>query len=731
MIASIVVNKTSSADHIEGGVGGLVDLRTHRPFDFNGNEIAASARVNHGFLIDETRGQYSALASGRWKTEGESEFGALLNVSWQERAWREDQKGTGNPVARADLIPGQVIAAPNGTSETTSVGTRERLGVSAVLQWRPWPTLDLYAEGNYAEFRTLQDSHQINVLASRTFVPGSAAVFPGTNDLARITWTNAPISILSFARDTVDRTKQAAIGGSWTRGALTLRTDVSYTDSFNNLFFSGPFFAGTAANFTHDVSSPLPGTAVSGTDLLDPANFRYTGIAYRTRPFDGDLSTAQFDGTYRIARGFIKTLDAGMRYARRGATNEPGLIVADAPVTGITAAQTPQFIMPNPYNDFFPDESTASIRNFIVGNLDMARDAAGLRSAFGITTPIPAAASPLSIWQIKEKTSAAYLMARFEMTSLPLDGNLGLRAVRTHEELSGGQSVPGTSAVAPIDRSGTYTDYLPSANLRYRLREGLYLRAALSQTLTRPNFDQLSPSLTLLRNPTNPELNQGAAGNPDLQPIRADNFDLAIEEYFNATTSLFFTAFLKRVDGFVTTVSEPETYDGVTYQVSRPRNNTTADIKGFEAGYQQFYDFLPGWLSGFGIQANYTFVDSETPDKTLGMNVPLQNLSRHSLNFIGMYERGKLSARLAYNWRDKFLSGVTNVVGIGALPIYTRDYSWLDASVSYRFDDRISVAIEGVNLLGTMRRSYYGVQTRPQSNWVNDTQISATATLRF
>jgi len=235
----------------------------------------------------------------------------------------------------------------------------------------------------------------------------------------------------------------------------------------------------------------------------------------------------------------------------------------------------------------------------------------------------------------------------------------------------------------------------------------------------------------LVPNPITPSLNQGGAGNPELKPIRADNFDVALEKYVNPTTSVFVTAFLKKVDGFVTTVSSPEVHDGATYQVSRPRNSTPADIKGIEIGYQQFYDFLPGWLSGFGLQANYTYVDSETLDTTLGTKVPLQNLSRHSVNLIGMYERGNLSARIACNWRDQYLSGVTNVVGVGALPIYTRAYGWLDASIRYRFTDRISLAIEGTNLLRTMRRAYYGVETRPQGNWLNDRQLSATVTFRF
>lgn len=730
IVSGINVYKTSSADLIEGGIGGTIDLRLRRPFDFRGREIAGSARLIHGDLAARSATQFSLLASDRWKTAGNGEFGALVNLSRQKRAWREDQKNTGNPAARTDLIPGRTVIAPNGTSETISIGERERTAGSVVLQWRPSSKLELYAEGNYAQLNTLQDSYQINVTASPTFAAGSPVLFPGTNDLKSITWTNAPLSILSFARDTTDRTRQLAVGGRWTDKALTLKADISHTVSHNNLFFSGPFLGGAAANFTQDLSTRVPGSSVSGTDLTNLANLKYSGIAYRTRPFDGSLSTAQLDGEYQFPKGFLEALSAGVRYARRGAGDAPGLIFADAPVRGISAADKPEFVMRNPYNDFMGDEGP-SIRNFIVGNLATARDAARLRNAFGITAPIPAAGNPLGVWDIREETQAAYLMARFSGRNVPLDGNAGLRVVRTHEAVAGAQSVPATGAVVPININNTYTDYLPSVNLRYQLQKGLYLRGAVSRTVTRPDFDQLSPSLTLIRNSINPSLNQGTAGNPYLTPVRSDNLDVAVEKYFNPATSVYVTGFTKKVDGFVTTVSSPETYDGVTYQVSRPQNTGSARIKGIEFGYQQFFDFLPGWLSGFGIQANYTYIDSQTPNTSLGGSMPLQNLSRHSANLVGMYEKGRVSARIAYNWRDKFLSGVTNVVGVGALPAYTKGYGWLDASLGYRINDHVTIALEGTNLLRTVRTTYYGMETRPQNAWLNDRQLSMAVTIRY
>jgi len=730
MISGIDVYKSSSAAQLEGGVGGTIDLHTHRPFDFAEHEIVGSARLVHGDLAGKNEPQFSLLASHRLRTVSAGEVGALVNVSYQERAFREDQKSSGNPLARTDIVPGRTVIARNGTSETTSVGVRKRTAGYLGLQWRPSPAGEIYAEGSYARLLTNQDSYQINVQASPTFVPGSATIFSGTDDLKSITWTNAGLSVLSFARDTVDRTTQAAVGGAWHSGALTLTSDLSRTQSDQSLFFSGPFLAGAAATFTQDLSTKLPETSIGGTDLLNPANLKYTGIAYRTLPFDGDLTTARVDADYGVLGDFFQTLSAGVRFANRGATNAPGLIFADAPVEGLTGADRPAFLTPNPYR-LFPGEGSGSIGNYLVGNLSSARDAAALRAAFGITAPIPTSANPLSVWRIAEKTRAAYVMAEFAAPNLPIDGNVGLRLVNTRESVSGSQSAPASGEIRPIVVESSHVNWLPSVNLRYRPGHDLHFRVAASKTVTRPDFNQLSPSLTLIPNSINPSLNQGSAGNPDLKPVRADNLDASVEKYFGRSTAITVTAFRKHVDGFVTSVSNSEVHDGATYEVTRPQNESGADIRGVELAYQQFYDFLPGKWAGLGLQANYTYVDSESPSSVLGMAAPLPNLSENSINLIGMYERGGLSVRVAYNWRDKFLSGVTNIVGLGALPIYTRAYGWLDASLRFRFTDKLSLAIEGINLLGTMRRSYYGVTTRPQSVWLDDTQLAVTLMIRI
>lgn len=710
MLAGIDVYKTSAADHIEGGIGGTVDLRTRRPFDFAGKELSGSVRSIYSDLVKKNEQQYSMLTSSRWQSEKYGEFGVLVNAAYQQRAWREDQNSAGAPTARTDLISGQTVVAPNGISEATSVGQRERKSASVVVEWAPQENLKLYAEGNYAEFLTIQDTYQIYGNAPSTFVAGSPVLFAGTNDLQSITWSNALLTTVGAARDTVDRTSQFAAGGTWTDAALTLKSDLSYTKSHNNLSYSAITLSGTAATLTQDLSSGLPLSSIGGANLTSLAGFSSAGMWYASRPFDSDLQAAKLDGEYQLSGGALDSVLAGMRVARRHASDAPGQIGSYP--SGFAVSNASGLVINNPYY------------NYLVGDPSAARDFYAALATLGFTGAIPTS-NPLGTWDIAEDTQSGYLMAKFKALGSALDGNAGVRAIHTQETVNGSQG-PAVGPFTPVNLNYSYNDYLPSANLRYKLGEGLYLRGAASKTITRQDFNQLSPSLTL-----NPVQLNGTAGNPDLKPIRADNLDLALERYFNQTTSVYLTGFFKRVDGFVTTVSSPETYSSVTYQVSRPQNSNPANVKGLEVGYQQFYDFLRGWMKGLGLQANYTYVDSDTPNSVLGLNVPLQNLSRRSYNIIGMYEKGDISARIAYNWRDTFLSGVANIVGVGALPIYTKAYGWLDASLSYKLSENVTLSLEGTNLLKTVRRSYYGVETRPQSSWTNDTQISVTATVRL
>lgn len=726
MVGAIAVHKTSNASQLEGGIGGAVDLRTRRPLDFSGAVLAATARQVHGDLAGGSAPQFNVLGSQRWRLGG-GEFGALLSLSSQRRAWREDQKSSGNPVLRADLVPGQLVLAPNGSTESASLGRRRREAANFALQWRPQPGLELYAEGSYAQFKTLQDTWQVNAGASASALPGSVSLFPGTSYLQSVTWINSSLSILSFARDTVNRDRQLAVGGSWRSGKLSLKADLSRTTAFQNLVFSGTGVAATAPQFSQDWRGDIPATAYL-FDAGNTARYRYASMLYTLRPFNGDLNAARLDAEWARPGSFLHTLAAGLRLARRGADNGSGVIGATAAANVPAGALADTFVA-SPAGSLFPGEGVASLDGYLAGSLALARDPLALRRQLGVTAPVPADGAP-GIWSFEERNTSAWLMGSFRAAGLPLDGNAGLRAVHVRSAGQGLRAALG-GGFAPVAMEGSGTDWLPSANLRYRPDADSAWRAAVSKTMARPSFDQLQPSLTLFRNVVNPAASTGTAGNPALAPVRSRNLDLAWERYLPGQGMFTATVFAKWVEGFVLNRTAPETYDGVSYQVTRPQNANPGRIKGAELSYQQFFEGLPGAWRGLGVQLNFTYVDSATPSAAVGADIPLQNLSRQSANAVLMYEHGRWSARAAYNWRSRFLAGTATFAGVGTLPQYVDSYGWLDASLRYRLSERWSLALEGGNLLNTVRRAYYSVPQRHQSSWMNDRQIGFSATMRY
>jgi iron complex outermembrane recepter protein len=697
MVSAINVYKTSSAAHLEGGVGGLVDLRTRHPFDFVGSNVVVSGRLTNGSLADKTQPQLSLLASDRWDTDF-GEFGALLNVGYQKRSYREEYNSSGTPIVSS----GQSL--PSSWTQVTNIGERERIGASIILQWRPTDRLELYTEAHQAQFKTIEDTAQLAVTPISTANASNIVVFPSTNDASSVTWDNATVSTTGQSRDTIDRNTQVALGGSWIGDALTLSTDLSYTHSDNNLKYSALNLSDAAVTgFTHNVANSQASAHLTSSNLLSLSNFTTASAWYAAVPFEGALTALQFDGEYQLSGKVFDALSAGVRYAERKADDKLGQI-SDFP--SVASANAANALLLN---------NSPDLGAYLVGNPALTRNVVALRQLMGISAALPSS-NPLGTWKIEENTKSAYLMAKLKLADLPLDGNIGVRVVRTDESLQGFQGTSNANAL-PLNIDRSYIDTLPSVNLRYELMEGLYLRGAASKTVTRPDFNKMSPSLTL--NPARvPPI--GGAGNPDLRPMRADNYDVALEKYFNKTTSVYVTGFKKNVDGFISDVTTPETYGGVTYDVTRPYNTGASVIRGAELGYQQFYDFLPAWLSGLGLQANYTYVDNDVQGSTL----PLAGLSKNSYNIIGMYEKGPISVRVAYNWRDKYLTSISS-----GMPVYMDAYGWLDASLAYRFTDKVSLSIDGANLLGTKRHSYYAVETRPQTTWRSDTQVSAAITV--
>ena len=200
----------------------------------------------------------------------------------------------------------------------------------------------------------------------------------------------------------------------------------------------------------------------------------------------------------------------------------------------------------------------------------------------------------------------------------------------------------------------------------------------MSKTMSRSPFRELSIGVRL-----NEAASTGVAGNPQLEPYRANQYDLSSEWYFEEGGILSAAIFYKDVGSYVISAQVPEIINGNEFAIRTFENGSGATIKGLELAIQKNFDQLPGWLSGFGAVFNYTYSDSETDElDNNGNALPLEGLSENSFNAIGFWENDNFSARIAYNYRDEFLVFSRSLAQ--GLPVYREDFGALDFSMNYR-----------------------------------------------
>lgn len=412
---------------------------------------------------------------------------------------------------------------------------------------------------------------------------------------------------------------------------------------------------------------------------------------------------------------------------------------------------------------------------------------------------------PNEINLTNEKTDSLYAMVRFgkEATDgFGISGNIGVRWVRTDFEAHGNYAFPqpgslaseddcipdplappgtalpvfcdltldernaarafATGGTGPIDAVHEYENYLPSFNLKVSINPQLLFRFGFSKAIARPDL-----GLTRAQSTMAPRVvdgvwsgfqvgeTGGGTGNPYLKPTKSTQFDGSLEWYFAPVGSVTFSAFYKSLTdvvtngfGLIPTTNNGETYE--VYTVQPVNSDEKGTVQGFELGYQQFYDMLPGFWSGFGVNANYTYIDSQgVPQSTLSSTsstpasneanvdtslLPLAGLSKDNFNFGLMYEKGSIAARVGYSWRSRFLLTVRDVITPFA-PIYNEDTGQLDASFMYTINDHIKIGFQGVNLTNEVTETTQVLNDdlllAGRSWFMNDRRLSLIARITF
>jgi len=830
LLAALDVYKNPSAEQIEGGVGGLINLRTAKPLDFPGARISGTVE---GVWGDLSRGNVkpaaSLLLSDRWHT-GIGDIGVLADVAYAEVSQRTDAIEEYPYFPRVSALEptstwipaGQTVWVPGGpVSYRSQLFQRTREGLYTAVQWSPSDTLDT----TLSYFRSSYKFHWNESGIFSTYNSADVQPAPGTNFtfnsagvFTQGTLSDPAANGLPYGDDTrsADRrsvTSDLSLNVVWhPTDKLRIKSDLQLIRSDTH---ADDYTIGVSMNVpweTINLTGKLPTVTFPQSFFLDPANYSWAFTQDGQSMSHGKEWAWREDVDYDLGDGFFKNLSAGVRAAERSAQtdltepgnaynwqavsftwmlgwNLPTLAYLDKFPAPTRVTAFPNFLNGQSHLNIpviFPAFSLASVPGFaqvqgfrttLCQQLNPSCNYAWTPAPFN---PLPGSPPLGGLNTQDEHTYAAYFKISFgaELASLPYDGNIGVRVVRTLDTADGfvtmspyaiPQNLPtGHSAGEYVSFPGfsnavsaknDYTNVLPSLNLRLHWAEHLQSRLAVSEGMARPDFSQLQAFSSLgssIDNGTAVQTFTGSAnGNPQLKPTKAFQFDGTLEWYFAQSGSVTGDVFYKHLtDIVINRVFHTPVADSAgnvhEFTTTGPINGARGDLKGLELAYQQYFDFLPKPLRGFGTQLNFTYLQShqsvdqansakyceafddfnrslngcDTDGRAFG-NLPLANLSKYAYNAALLYDRGPVSARLAYSWRSKYLLG-TNVFPLfgqnglntdpaspdygkknvsWGVPIYGASYGELDASMFYNITSHLTLGVQVLNLTDALYKS--------------------------
>lgn len=744
MLQRVDVYKSAAADQIEGGIAGAIDIRTRRPFDFSGAQFNA---FGHGVYSDKAKAwnpDFGATASNRWETSA-GEFGALLGVSFMERDYHEERAFNVRPDPKtlcADNVtksrtcgsfnaahpaPQDDVQGPFVMGYIPIAGDRKRKAANFALQWRPDDTSELYLEGFVTDYKNV---FELDFLVGLPWLGDgnlSATVFPGTNQLKTLTNHNVFTIMSTQANDQHSNTNQFSAGGYKELGSFKLSTDLSVTNSFfryeNPIMDTSTIVPLVQVDTSHDGTAQLNYNS-PGYDITNPAAYTIENWFDNYGKQTGTSVDWRADVVYTAPSDeFIREISAGVRYADRSAESNQSYGGAAYPFTHTSVSTLPGLNgvsekMAGGGPDYVTTQWYTPSASYLLNNTDKVRAQTALLYDRGATSAATFALrndpvtgkrkiDPGMFFSDVEKTYAGYVQTKIggDMGAVPWSGVVGLRLVRTEQTLGGNSVATDTFIYTPTTKKNSSVDLLPSANLRFNIRPDLVARLSLGRTVTRPDFAQLNPGISLSTIVSNTTARTGSGGNPNLQPVTSDSLDTSLEWYFAADGFLTVAYFHRNIDGYIETTQATETINGLDYTMTRPSNSGKDKLDGVELGYQQFYDFLPGLLGGLGLQANATFMDGSMKNAVTGVKTEFRGLSKWSYNVAVLYEKGPISGRLAYNWRQHFLD-TPNFENSG-FDLIADNTAQMDGSISYKVGDKLTLTLEGVNLLDTEFKDYF------------------------
>ncbi|MET3781090.1 TonB-dependent receptor [Brevundimonas sp. 1080] len=705
IVSSVEVSKTLTPAQDADSIAGAVDIKTRSPFDkrrlalsgyaggsyndYGGQDYRAGANVSNVFGPDQT-------------------FGALLSVSFSETNRRPDNVENGWVLINRNAAQGggQVWGLENTLFKDYET-ERTRKAVTGALEWRPSDATRLWVKGSYAQFRDDEFRNTLN------FTYSDGTLQPGSTDTSA-TFTNARIYKQLRHRTQENDISTLVLGGEQTfgngavwDGALSFANSKQTYPHRDELVYRSS--ATTLSYNTADHYQPTYSTFSEPTGFYLNAN----NYSFRENTFRSN-TTEQDDVAFKtnlslptVIGGREVELKFGAKYSARDVTADEERF-RDRSAAASSGALAP-LLSDRPSQNYDYNLGFKFDAGLVTDYFDRVRA--------GSTNPDPAAGVrriPQSItadYTAQEDILAGYGQARFDIGATNV--LVGLRVEKTDFEGSATSvALSGAQSLVKVDRD--QTDFFPNLTLRHSFSDQLVGRFALTRAISRPDYTDIVPRVL---ETTDSGRTTVTRGNPDLKPTLSNNIDAGLEYYLRPLGVISANAFYKDLSNYRFTLVT----DGVPYvtptttvaQVTEARNAPDGHIAGIEFNWQQTFDFLPGWASGFGVFANYTLTDAEikTSRAFAGRDTfVLPGQSDETYNAALFYERYGFSARVSYTHRSDFLEAI-DATNPGK-DLYVEGRGQLDFTASYDFGNGVEVFGEAKNLTDSAGVRYYGVKER-------------------
>jgi len=727
ILDTVEVFKTPEANIDEGSMGGTVIVRTRRPLDAEANSGAVQARYFNFDNAGENKPYLSGLYS--WKNDDET-FG--FNVAYIHRdsaTLMDSKRNTAGYFGNIDYNgDGEMHRMPARVGANRYTAEYSLDTVFATLQFAPSDDLDVtmtalnsmtdrQSQGIYSFGFTIQGlfgrPHDFVNFGDGTVVSGNLP-----NCCTTVNWGSAVYDTGSYG-DEVETTA-FDLEATLERGSyrLTLQAGHSFADG-QAIDKAAQFYAQSELGF--DIRSGIMEWMPDADLTPDDYQFWYSHI--NTIRNDSDSTFLQLDGEFNLNNDVFQSIEVGVKW--RDYNKGAGRVKRDFVEEGTLA----QFAGPLLTGGFKVGAQPTQMYDFNVGAFESWQNGIAEVADTGNSSWT----DPNDRYTAEEEVTAAYIKGNFETDDFR--GNVGLRLVETSTRAEASRYTGANfradrnNLIRPAVSENDYTDILPSLNVNYVGFEDIVIRFAAAQVMARPNYVSIAPFET--RNCGSRGCT-GFEGNPDLDPYRANQYDLSAEWYFTDTSILAFALFYKDVESFIDIESFTGTRNYWTlddddmvveqpreFALERPINGEGLTISGFEVNYQQDLGL------GFGVQANYTYADADLTQTDAQMannrEPVLFGHSEDTWNLSAYYQQYGLTARLAYTFRSEYasnhLQGASvltstqnlaraaegNELGTGpgvsrGLIGYKGDFGTLDFNGSYHVTDDIEILLQAINL---------------------------------